>query len=87
MELDTKALAVAGSLLTGGALLFFGILNLAVPGYAGPLLELAASIYPGYGGTAGLGDLLVGTGYGLVDGAVGGWLLAWLYNAALSSAG
>lgn len=87
MRLDSKALAVAGALLTGGALLFFGVLNLAFPGYAGPLLELAASIYPGYAGPGGIGAVLTGTVYGLVDGAVGGWILAWLYNVAAGHGG
>lgn len=87
MRLDPKALALAGALLTGGALLFFGLLNLAFPGYAGSLLELAASIYPGYAGPGGFGAVVTGTLYGLVDGAVGGWLLAWLYNLAAESGG
>lgn len=87
MQLDSKALAVAGALLTGGALFFFGLLNLAFPGYAASALELAASVYPGYEGTGGFGTVLTGTLYGLVDGAIGGWLLAWLYNRAAGSGG
>lgn len=87
MRLDSKALAVAGALFTGGALLFFGLLNLTFPGYAGSLLELAASIYPGYAGPGGIGAVLTGTLYGLVDGAIGGWILAWLYNVTAGSGG
>lgn len=80
MQLDPRALAIAGALLTGGALFFFGLLNLLFPGYAASALELAASVYPGYRGPGGFDTVLTGTLYGLVDGAIGGWLLAWLYN-------
>lgn len=86
MRLDAKALATAGALLTGGAILFFGVLNLMFPGYGAAALELAASVYPGYESSGGLGSVVVGTLYGLVDGAVGGWLLAWLYNLAAGPA-
>lgn len=87
MRLDPKALAVAVALLTGGALLFFGLLNMAFPGYGVSALEVAASVYPGYEGPGGFGTVLTGTLYGLVDGAVGGWLLAWLYNLTAEPGG
>ncbi len=47
-----------------------------------------ASFHPGYDATASFGQVIVGTLYGLVDGAVGGAIVAWLYNrfAAASSA-
>lgn len=87
MRLDAKALAIAGALLTGGAVLFLGVLNRIVPGYGAAALDLAASVYPGYEATAGVGSILVGTLYGLIDGAIGGWLLAWLYNLAAGQKG
>ena len=80
MRLDPKALAMACGALWGGALLLVSLVNLAAPGYGGAFLELAASIYPGYDGPAGFGPLIVVTLYGLVDGAIGGFVLAWLYN-------
>ncbi len=80
MRLDPKALAMACGVLWGGALLLISLVNLAGPGYGGALLEFAASIYPGYHGPAGFGSLIVVTLYGLVDGAIGGFILAWLYN-------
>lgn len=82
MKLDVKGLAVAVGLLTGGMFLVVGLANLAWTGYGRSLLDVAASFYPGYGGPAGFGSVLVVTLYGLVDGAVGGALLAWLYNLA-----
>jgi hypothetical protein len=43
-----------------------------------------SSIYPGYE-VGGFGSVVVGAGYGLVDGAIAGLILAWLYNAAAGS--
>jgi len=80
MRLHPKALAMACGVLWGGALLLISLVNLAGPGYGGALLEFAASIYPGYHGPAGFGSVIVVTLYGLVDAAIGGFILAWLYN-------
>ena len=80
MRLDPKALAMAGGVLWGGLLLLVSLVDLAAPGYGGALLEFTASIYPGYNGPAGFGSLIVVSLYGLVDGAIGGFILAWLYN-------
>jgi hypothetical protein len=37
-------------------------------------------MYPGYEPGPGIGSVLTGTLYGLVDGAIGGAVFAWLYN-------
>lgn len=80
MTLNIKALALALAILWGGCLLLVGLANLASPTYGVAWLQLAAAIYPGYHGPAGLGSVLVVTLYGLVDGAIGGAIIAWLYN-------
>lgn len=80
MQLSVKGLAWSMGLLWGGAMLLVGLFNLTFPSYGVAFLEWAASFYPGYHGAAGFGSVVVGTLYGLVDGAVGGALLAWLYN-------
>lgn len=80
MTLSTRALAWTMALLWGGAILLVGILNLLFSGYGVAFLEWAASFYPGYAGPGGFGSVVVATLYGLVDGAICGWLLAWLYN-------
>lgn len=80
MTLSVKGLTWATGLLWGGMMLFCGLLNLAFPGYAAALLDWAASFYPGYDGPGGFGSVLVVTMYGAVDGAIAGFLLAWLYN-------
>lgn len=80
MSLSVKALSFVGAVFTGGSFLLIGLLNLVFPAYGVAFLELGASIYPGYRGPSGFGSVVVVTLYGLVDGAVGGAILAWLYN-------
>ena len=79
MKLSVKGMAVACSLLWGGAIFVGGICHRIWPSYGGALLDFAASIYPGYH-PGGLISVVVGTLYALIDGGVGGALLAWLYN-------
>lgn len=83
MRLCVRSLALAGGALWGGMFLFVGIFNLLTGGYGSHLLDLGASIYPGYGGPTGFGSVIVVTLYGLVDGAIAGALVAWLYNLFL----
>jgi len=80
MRLCVKSLTLAAALLWGGMFLVVGIFNLVAGGYGSMLLEFGASIYPGYNGPAGFGSVVVVTLYALVDGAIAGALLAWLYN-------
>ncbi len=48
--------------------------------YGGQFLQLMASVYPGYHATRSIGEVVVGTLYGAVDGFVGGAVFAWSYN-------
>ncbi len=59
-----------------------GLGNMMWSGYGQALLDLAASFYPGYQATPSFGQVLIGTLYGLVDGAFCGAIFAWLYNRA-----
>ncbi len=86
MRLSLKSLAFACGLLSGGSILFFGLINLAAPSYGMEFLKLMSSVYPGFHVSRTFADVLVGTGYGLVDGAIGGLLLGWLYNLFTPSA-
>lgn len=84
-RLNVTATAAAAGLLWGGALLACGLAAMATRDatgdhYGRAFLEVMASVYPGYHGTARLGDTVVGTLYGLVDGAIAGGLFAWLYG-------
>lgn len=86
MKCNVKALALALGLVWGILAMFLvGITNLIWPSYGKPFLELMASIYPGYHGTGGFLDVIVGTLYGLLDGAIAGAVIAWLYNRFTSA--
>lgn len=72
MRLSTRAFALAFAALWGGCMLFVGILNAVISPYGGEFLRLMSSVYPGSG--AGLVGVLVGTIWGVLDGAVAGFL-------------
>jgi hypothetical protein len=80
MRFNIGALALTVGLFWGGSILLVGVANLIWPGYGQMFLQLAASIYPGYRGGASFGQVIIGTLYGLVDGAIGGAIFAWLHN-------
>ncbi len=80
MRLSVKALAIASGLLWGGCLLVVGLVNLLAPHYGADFLRDMGSVYPGFYTSRSFAQVLLGTGYGLVDGAIAGLLLAWLYN-------
>lgn len=80
MKLNIGAAAVAAGLFWGGAIFLVGGANLAAPGYGRAVLELAASLYPGYQAGASIGQVVIATLYALADGAASGAILAWLYN-------
>ena len=81
MKLNVKAAAIALALVWGILAMFLtGLLNLIWSGYGRGFLDVMASVYPGYSATGGFGNLIVGTIYGLADGAIAGAVYAWLYN-------
>lgn len=80
MKLSVKGLAWTGAVLWGGCVFLMGILNLMFPRYGVAMLDMIRSIYPGYGAMSGFAGVIVGTLYALLDGAICGALLAWLYN-------
>jgi len=80
MKIDAIAFAITVGLVWALAILIVGVANLAWPGYGRAFLDLAASLYPGYHPGSGAGSVVTGTLYGLVDGAGGGLVFAWLYN-------
>ena len=80
MKLNAKALAMTAGLFWGGAVLLVGIANTISPEYGVAFLSMVASVYPGYEPLTGIGSLVIGTLYGLVDGAIAGLIFGWLYN-------
>ena len=80
MKLNIKALSLTIAIVWGGGILLVGLGNLMANTYGVAFLEVVASIYPGYQAASSLGDVIVGTLYGLVDGLIGGLLIGWVYN-------
>lgn len=80
MKLHIGGFALAAGVFWGAVFFLVGVANLLAPGYGRAFLELSASIYPGYKAVASFGQVVIGTLYGLVDGALSGAVLAWLYN-------
>ena len=89
MKLDVKASMIAVGIFWSAVVFLVGIGNLVFSGYGGAFLEMVASVYPGYHATPSFGQVIVGTLYALVDGAIAGLVVSWLYNMFLgrSSAG
>lgn len=80
MKLSIKALTCACAIVWGLVVFLVAVGNLLWPPYGATFLGLVSSIYPGYKAVASLGNVIVGTLYALVDGAVGGAVFAWIYN-------
>ena len=80
MRLSVIAFASAVGVLGGAAIFIVALANLVWPNYGRAFLDVAASIYPGYRPGSGLGSVITGTLYALVDSAGAGAVFAWLYN-------
>ena len=84
MKLNLKALAITFALLWGGSVFLVAVLHRFWPGYGVDFLNVASSIYPGFH-PGGFRGAIVGGLYALLDGAVFGALVAWIYNKASGS--
>ncbi len=80
MRLSTKALAIVSAALWGGCMFFVGLAHLVFPAYGAEFLRAMSSVYPGYNAAPTLSSLLIGTIWGIADGAAGGYVAAWLYD-------
>ena len=87
MKLSLKGLAIAGAVVWGGGILVVGLANLIWEGYGVAFLELVASIYPGYDVEGDIGQVIVGTLYGFLDGAIGGLVFGFIYNMFAGGSG
>jgi len=77
MKLNIKALAIAAGLLWGAMTFLFGIwASFYTP--AAHVVGFAGNFYLGY--EAGFLGAVIGLVWGFADGAIGGLILAWLYN-------
>jgi hypothetical protein len=80
MKLSVAGCAAAFAAVWGGGVLACGLINLASPSYGRDVLKALRSIYPGFRYSRTFVDVLVGTGYAVLDGAAGGAVYALLYN-------
>ncbi len=77
MQLQATAFGLAGGVLWGVSVLLMTLVS-AFTGYASLFLHILMEIYPGFEVT--LLGAIIGLGYAFVDGFLGGFVLAWLYN-------
>ena len=80
MKLNLRALAVTTAVVWAGVVFIVGMANMISSGYGKAFLLIVASIYPGYSASGSFGDVIVGSLYALLDGAVLGLVFGWLYN-------
>ena len=82
LKLDRVAFGLSMG-MAAGMLLFFATLILVLKGgnVVGPNLQLLKQFFPGY--SVSLSGSVLGLGYGLVVGFVGGWSFAFLRNSTL----
>ncbi len=83
MKLSIKGLSIASAIVWGAAILLTGLVYLSNGSYGEEFLVICSSLYPGYDVEQTLSSVLIGTGYGVVDGAVCGAIFAWVYNLAI----
>ena len=84
MKFNVLAAAITGGIAVAIAIGFTGVVEMYSEGYGRPVLELFASVYPGYTASGGIGDLAIGCFWGAIDGMFGFGLLAWIYNCVSS---
>jgi hypothetical protein len=75
-----KAITGALAIVWGATMLIVGLLNLAFPVYGAEFLRTMSSVYPGFHDSRTIWQVLFGTAYGFVDGAIGGFFLGLLYR-------
>ncbi len=75
-KINVKALAIAFGVTWSIAMLISAWA--AIFGWAGKIVEVMGSVYIGYEPTF-LGGI-IGAVWGFLDGAIGGALIAWIYN-------
>ena len=74
--LDLKAFSIACAVLWAIVVALAGIV--AIFGLGTPLIDLLSSLYIGF--DTSLTGILIGIGWGLVDGLIAGVIFAWVYN-------
>ena len=76
-----KSVTISSAILWGACMLIVGLIHLADASYGAEFLRMMSSVYPGADTTRTIGSVLLGTLYGVIDGAIAGWLFAILVRA------
>ena len=74
MRLSLKAMAIAAGLLWGGAILCVGLINLVDANYGTNFIQLTSSVYPWFHASRTIGNVVIGTVDGFIDGAFAGMI-------------
>jgi len=82
MRLCVRTTALTLAILWALAFFSMALAQQIWPAYGVAFLDLMDSVYPGYA-PGGFGSVITGTLYAVVDGAICGAVLAWLYNRLL----
>lgn len=80
MRLNLKAITLTAGIIWALAIFMTGIANLIWSGYGDAFLKIIASLYPGFNAGGSVGNVMIGTLYAFVDGAVCGLIFGWIYN-------
>ncbi len=79
MGFNVRAMALTIGVMWAIVFFFVAAGQQVFPTYGVAFLEVMDGLYPGYA-PGGVGSVVVGSLYALVDGAIGGAVIAWLYN-------
>ena len=84
MKISPVALGLTLGILWGASMCGITILHAIFPGYGSDYFQLIGSIYPGISGSDVAVDFAFSAVYGIVDGLIFGFLIAWIYNFVLA---
>ncbi len=80
MKLSIRGIALTMGLLGAACMLAVGIVNMITPNYGADFLNMMSSVYPGFHYSRTWMSVLIGTVYGFMDGSIGGWVFASIYD-------
>ena len=80
MKLDSVKFGLALGILWSSAVLLLGLMS-GLLQWGTPLVKGIGSLYLGYKATA--AGAIIGMIWAFIDGSIGGWLLAVIYNGLL----
>ena len=80
LSLDGRAAGRGCGILWGVVVLVVALSGIAGAGYGVAFRGLLASFYPGYTAQATIAQAILVGVYAVIDGLIGGYVFAWLYN-------